>query len=91
MKWDVIDTDVKTNTRDSMKPKTALLMATSMAAMSASSGMSGMMDRESISSNHIPKHSYLRKKCKSCKNYRGTYCISKSYITPMMQACEQYN
>lgn len=34
--------------------------------------------------------SHLRKKCKSCKQFRGTYCSIKSYIKPQNVACEKY-
>ena len=34
--------------------------------------------------------SYLRKKCKSCKQFKGTFCFSKPYRRQQDVACEEY-
>ena len=34
--------------------------------------------------------SHLRKKCKSCKQFKGSFCTIKSYANPMNVACEKY-
>lgn len=34
--------------------------------------------------------SHLRKKCKSCKQFKGTFCMIKPYRRQQDIACEEY-
>ena len=34
--------------------------------------------------------SHLRKKCKSCKQFKGTFCLIKPYVRQQDIACEEY-
>jgi len=46
----------------------------------------------SIESERVVKKdtSHLRKKCKSCKQFKGTFCMSKPYRRQQDVACENY-
>lgn len=35
-------------------------------------------------------NSHLRKKCKSCNHFKGTFCIIKPYVRQQDTACEKY-
>jgi hypothetical protein len=64
-----------------------LKLSALMTAMMVMSPPMPYMESERIAKKDI---SHLRKKCKSCKQFKGKYCLIKPYRSPMDQACDKY-
>ena len=62
----------------------------SLALMTAMMVMAQPMPSVGIERVSKKDTSYLRKKCKSCKQYKGTFCLIKPYVRQQDTACEKY-